>query len=191
MALIAAWFTVRSIIGAQQIGGVSAAVWTTATIVVGAALLVAGIWFWSERSGRASLRAFAAFVELSPDGNVFRILGFTDFRIGVNVLRGARPYPLAPRHLVLRVCAGSLEFWTSDLTAPMLQLRADVVSDVALTNVADSNGVVRPTVSLAVRAGDSRVLLSFLVMRDRGATVLPVPRQETERVVGVIQKAVS
>jgi len=190
VALIAAWFSVRSIVGAQQIGGGPAALWTTVTIIVGAAFVVAGVYLWSERSGRASLRAFTALAEKFPDGDLYRILGFTDFRIGINVLRGARPYPLAPRYLVLRVRTGSLEFWTSDPTKPPIELSADAVSDVALTNAADSNGFVRPTVTLAVQAPESRVQLSFLIMRDRGATALTVPQQDTERVVKAIQKAV-
>jgi hypothetical protein len=190
VALIAAWFSVRSIVGAQQIGGGQAALWTTVTIVVGAALVVAGVHLWSEQSGRASLRAFAALAERFPDGDLYRILGFTDFRIGINVLRGARPYPLAPRYLVLRVRTGSLEFWTSDPTKPLLELSANAVSDVTLTDVADSNGVVRPTVSLAVQAPESRVQLPFLIMRNRGATALTVPRQDTERAVSAIQNAV-
>lgn len=170
VAVMAGWFAIRSIAGAGDLGGVSAAVVMFLVIAVGVAACTAAVVLPT----RPSLRAFRVLRDRFQDASVSRILGSSDFLIGVNALLGRPTYPLGPKYYVVVVRDDSVEFWPASTGVPLLTLHAQDIVDVAVRDVTSPSNVTRASVLVETSTDAGRtVVLPLMVMRNTGTGAFP------------------
>ncbi len=122
-----------------------------------------------------------------PGAPVFRIYGEADFVIALGLLSG-RQGKRFPHFGVLVVREGRVELYAGSAAEPVVQIPGRIIERATADPVLTSNGVPRPTVTLAV-AGPTggRVIVPFVVMREAPGSVLPAGIERARAVVASVE----